>query len=147
MSKRDITLDLFVVFLHPEPTIEQTEVQDQALHQVVLRTLEIQGAAKQSSDAVVVDTINTFGQRAEKLGGTLAVVLESFQESLQSMDEDQRKNILDSLLAKARDQKLRGYLGKSSEGILERMEKWAENITNNRLPLHVNEVIIYPDIN
>jgi len=145
MSKRDITLDLFVVFLHPEPTIEQTEVQDQALHQVVQRTLEIQGAAKQSSDAVVVDTINTFGQRAEKLGDSLAVVLESFQESLQSMDEDQRKDILDSLQAKARDQKLRGYLGKSSEGILERMERWAENITNNRLPLHVNEVIIYPD--
>lgn len=145
MSKRDIVLDLYVVFLHPEPTVEQFKVQDPALHQVVQRTLEIQGAAKQSSDAVVVDTINTFGKRGEKLGDTLLVLLESYQETLRSVDEKQRRAILDRLLDKVRERELRGYLGRSGEGILERMEGWAENIIGDRLPLQVEAVKIYPE--
>jgi len=61
------------------------------------------------------------------------------------MDEGNRRQILDSLREKASEQKLRGYLGDNGEGILDRIDIWAENITNNRLPLQVNEVIIYPD--
>ena len=144
-SKRDIVLDLYVVFLHPEPTVGPLDIKDPALHQVVQRTLEIQGAAKQSSDAVVVDTINTFGKRGEKLGDTLLVLLESYQETLRPADEKQRRAILDRLLEKARERKLRGYLGSSGEGILERMEGWAENIIRDRLPLQVEAVKIYPE--
>ena len=145
MSKRDLVLDLYVVFLHPEPKVDPVEIQDPALHQVVQRTLEIQGAAKQSSDAVVVDTINTFGKRGEKLGDTLLVLLESYQETLHPVDEKQRRAILDRLLEKARERELRGYLGRSGEGILERMEGWAENIIRDRLPLQVEAVKIYPE--
>ena len=145
ISKRDIVLNLYVVFLHPEPKVDPVEIQDPALYQVVQRILEIQGAAKQSSDAVVVDTINTFGKRGERLGDTLLVVLDSYQETLRSVDEEQRRAILDRLLEKARERELRGYLGKNSEGILERMEDWAEKIINNRLPLQVEAVKIYPD--
>jgi predicted acylesterase/phospholipase RssA len=145
MSKRDVVLDLYVVFLSPEPTLEPAEVQDQAFHQVIQRTLEIQGAAQQSSDAVVVNTINTFGKRAERLGDTLLVLLESYQETLSSLDEGQREAALDQLREKARQQKLRGFLGSSGEGILERMDGWASDLISARLPLHVDTVIVYPD--
>lgn len=37
------------------------------------------------------------------------------------------------------------YRGKSSEGILERMKDWAEDLLSNGLPLHVEEIKIYPD--
>jgi predicted acylesterase/phospholipase RssA len=145
VSKRDVILDLYVVFLSPEPTLKQAEVEDQAFHQVIQRTLDILGAAQQSSDAVVVNTINTFGKRAERLGDTLLVLLESFQETLSSLDEEHRETALEQLREKAKQQQLRGYLGSSGEGIVERMNDWASDLIRGRLPLHVDSVIIYPD--
>jgi hypothetical protein len=143
-SKRDACLDLYIVFLHPEPTITPEEISDPAFHQVISRTLEIQSAAKQSSDAVTVDTINTFGRRAENLGDTLSVVLESYQALLQASSPEQRQAIEDELQQRARDAGLRGYLGSDSEGILDRMQSWAQDLTHNKLPLQINKVVIYP---
>jgi hypothetical protein len=51
---------------------------------------------------------------------------------------------LDQLRQRAKDRSLRGYLGSSGEGILERMEGWAEEIVSERLPLHIDAVKIYP---
>jgi hypothetical protein len=144
-SKREIVLDLYTIFLHTEPKIEQTEIEDQAAHQVVQRTLEIQGAAKQTNDAVVVDTINTYGRRAERLGDTLSVVLSSLKDSLNSVDEGNKRQIFDSLREKSKEHKLRINLGQNDEDVLDRIDDWAENMVNNRLPLQVNEVIVYPD--
>jgi hypothetical protein len=144
-SKRDIVLDVYVVFLEPEPLVRPDDVKDPALHQVVQRTLEIQGVAKQSADAVVVDTINTFGRRGERLGDTLLLVLESYQETLRSLGQDERRAILDRLLESARDRALRGYLGADGEGILARMEAWAQSLVEDRLPLQVDVVRIYPE--
>ena len=145
ISKRDLALDLYIVFLHPEPAIDPADVRDQAFHQVLQRTLAIQGAAKQTNDAVIVDTVNTFGQRGERLGDTLLVVLESYQKALESLDEEQKDAALNQVRQRAKEQQLRGYLGRSSEGILERIEGWAENIVSNRLPLHIDAVKIYPE--
>jgi hypothetical protein len=144
-AKRDVALDLFVVFLEPEPLVRPVDVEDPALYQVVQRTLEIQGVAKQSADAVVVDTINTFGKRGERLGDTLLLVLDSYQETLRSLDQDERRAILDRLLESARERALRGYLGAGGEGILERMEAWAQDLVDDRLPLQVDVVRIYPE--
>jgi hypothetical protein len=145
LSKSELVLDLYVVFLHPEPVVSSVEVQAPALYQVVQRTLEIQGAAKLSSDAVVVDTINTFGWRGELLGKTLLLVLDSYREALDGLDAEQRRTMLDQLRQAARAQKLRGYLGEDSEGILERMSEWAAEIVDERLPLYVNEIRVYPE--
>jgi len=145
LSKREVELDLYIIFLHPEPVVDEREIGDLPFHQVLTRTLEIQGAAKQSSDAVVVDTINTFGQRAESLGDALMVVLKSYQDHLKALSEEQRMVILDDLQQQARDAQLRGFLGRSGEGILERIEAWAEDIIDQKLPMHINKVIIYPD--
>jgi hypothetical protein len=144
-SKRNVALDLYVVFLEPEPLVRSVDVEDPALHQVVQRTLEIQGVAKQSADAVVVDTINTFGKRGERLGDTLLLVLDSYRETLRSLDQDERDAILDRLLESARERALRGYLGTDGQGILERMEAWAQGLVDNRLPLQVDVVRIYPE--
>ncbi len=76
LSKRDVNLDLYIIFLHAEPKVDQLEDEDPALHEVVNRTLEIQGSAKLSSDAVVVQTINTFGKRGDALGQALVAFLE-----------------------------------------------------------------------
>ncbi len=145
LSRRKISLDLYVVFLHPEPAIKPQEIGDPAMHEVVSRTLEIQSAAKQSSDAVTVDTINTFGQRAENLGDTLTLVLESCQELMESASPVQQKTIQDSLQQRARKSGLRGYLGSTSDGILERIQSWSQDQIQNKLPIHINKVVIYPD--
>jgi hypothetical protein len=145
ISKRDLTLDLYIIFLHTEPAVDPVDVQDPAFHQVLQRTLAIQGAAKQSSDAVVVDTVNTFGKRGEKLGDTLLVVLEGYQEALQLLDEEQRAAALNQVRQRAKEQRLRGYLGGSGDGILERMEDWAKKTVSNRLPMQIDAVKIYPE--
>jgi len=145
VSRRDLVLDLYVVFLHPEPRVDPVEIGDPAFHQVIGRTREIQGAAKLSSDAVVVDTINTFGRRGEQLGETLMALLASTRETLQSMDEGERRGILERLREDVRQRGIRGYRGADSEGILDRMADWAEDILDTRLPLQVTEVTIHPE--
>ena len=145
VSRQDVVLDLYIVLLHVEPRAKQVEIRDPALHQVVQRTMEIQGAAKQSSAAVVLDTINTFGQRGEKLADSLLAVLGSYQEALQSLDAEQRRVLLDRLRDEVKRRGVRGYQGQSGEGILDRMEDWAEEILSDQLPLQVRAVKIYPE--
>jgi len=144
-SRQDVVLDLYVVFLHAEPQVDPADIQDPALHQVVQRTLEIQGAAKQSSAAVVVDTINTFGRRGEKLAGSLLAVLDSYQEALRSLDDAQRRDLLDRLRDDIARRGVSGYRGQSGEGILDRMADWVEEILSEQLPLQVKAVKIYPE--
>lgn len=144
VSRQDVVLDLYVVFLHAEPRVEPVEIQDPALHQVVQRTMDIQGAAKQSSAAVVVETINTFGQRGEKLAGSLLAVLDSYQEALRLLDDAQRRALLDRLRDEVKRRGVRGYQGQSGEGILDRMEDWAEEMLGDQMPLQVRAVKIYP---
>ena len=143
-SKRDVVLELFVIFLGVEPKITPDEAKEPNFFQVVQRTLEIQGTAKQTSDTNTVSTINTFGQRGEELGQALKLALESFQESLEGLDEAQRAQVESQLREKARQAGLKGYLGRESAGILERMARWADDQVANGLPLHVDEVKIYP---
>jgi hypothetical protein len=145
VSRQDVVLELFVVLLHVEPRVEQATIQDPALHQVVQRTLEIQGAAKQSSSAAVVDTINTYGERGERLADSLLAVLGSYQEALRSLDEDQRRALLDRLRDEVSRRRVRGYRGESGEGILDRMAGWAEEILRDQMPLQVSVVKIYPE--
>jgi hypothetical protein len=142
LSKRDLVLDLYAVWLHPEPKVDPVEIQDPALHEVVGRTLEIQGAAKLSSDAVVVSTINTFGERGEDLGEALSVLLENLDAGLA---RDQKAVFQDHIREAARERGLRGFLGRDGEGILDRMADWADEIMAKRLPLHVEEVKIFPE--
>ena len=145
VPRQDVVLDLYVVLLHVEPRVDPVEIQDPALYQVVQRTLEIQGAAKQSSSAVVVDTINTFGRRGEKLAGSLLAVLDSYQEALDLLDEGQRRALLDRLRDEVARRGAGGYGGRSGEGILDRMEAWAEEMLGDQMPLQVKAVKIYPE--
>ena len=145
VSRQDVVLDLYVVLLHVEPRAKQVEIQDPALHQVVQRTMEIQGAAKQSSAAVVLDTINTFGQRGEKLADSLLAVLGSYQEALRLLDDNKRRVLLDRLRDEVARRGVSGYRGQSGEGLLDRMEDWAEEMLKDQMPLQVRAIKIYPE--
>jgi hypothetical protein len=145
LSKRDVTLELFIIFLGVEPKVSPDEVKDPNLFQVVKRTLEIQGVAKESSDANTVNTINTFGKRGEDLGRALQLVLDSYQASLDTLSPEQRQSVEADLRLKALQNGQIGFLGKESDGILERMERWANGIIANGLPMQVDEVKIYPE--
>lgn len=107
------------------------------------RTLDIQGAAKQSNDVAVVNTINTFGKRAARLGDTLLMVLESYQATLGLLDESLKGAVLEHLQEKTREQMLRSYLGRRGGGIWVRMEDWAAILISGRMPLQVNAVKLY----
>lgn len=145
LSRRDVALDLYVVFLHPEPTVDPAEIRDPAFHQVVQRTLDIQGAAKKSSDAVTVETINTFGKRGERLGEALLLLLEGIEEALSALTPEQRSTVLEHLREAARERGIRGFRGESGAGILGRMEGWAEEILDERMPLQVRAMKVHPD--
>ena len=67
-SKRETTLEMFVVFLYPEPKVKEVNNECPTTFDVVQRTRGIQGAAKLSSDAVTVKTINQIGKQGEDLG-------------------------------------------------------------------------------
>ena len=145
ISKREVVLELFVIFLGVEPKVKEQEIQDPNLYLVVKRTLDIVGVAKQTSDANTVSTINTFGQRGAELGQALMLVLESYQENLGAQDPGQQRQAEEQLREKARQSGHRGYLGDGAEGILKRMAKWADERVAQDLPLHVEEVKIYPE--
>ena len=132
ISKQNVDLELFIIFLGVEPKVEQVEARDPALYQVVNRTLAIQSAAKQSSDAVVVNTINTFGDRGSALGQSLVALLQSTRSMLDQAEPPQRKMLEDALLQNARELKLRGFLGRNSDGILQRLEDWVEETLSKK---------------
>jgi hypothetical protein len=145
VGKRDVILDQYIIFLHPEPKVASLEEIDPYLFETVQRTREMQGVSKQTSDAVIVDTINSFGKKGEDLGETLLILLDSLQETLDGLDDKDKKAIEDRLRELARLRDITGYRGTKSAGILERMAEWGQKTIDNRLPLHVNEIIIYPD--
>ena len=145
ISKQNVDLELFIIFLGVEPRVDEVDARDPALYQVVNRTLAIQGVAKQSSDAVVVNTINTFGDRGSTLGQSLLALLHSTRSLLDQLEPDHRQVLEDALLKNARELELRGFLGRSSEGILQRMEDWAQDMLAKKMPLHVSEIKVYPE--
>jgi predicted acylesterase/phospholipase RssA len=144
LSKREVTMDLYVIFLGTEPKVDPDDAQDPTIFEVVQRTLAIQGAAKESTDANTVSVINTFGARAERLGRSLEVLLESYRQTLSGLDEQTRRQVEASLREKAQAAGLRGYLGRSPTGILDRMSNWTATSIAKDLPLHVDEVKVYP---
>ena len=145
ISKQNVDLELFIIFLGVEPKVEEVDARDPALYQVVNRTRAIQGVAKQSSDAVVVNTINTFGDRGSALGQSLLALLQSTHSLLDQLDPAQREILEGALLENARELKLRGFLGRSSDGILQRLEDWAQEMLGKKMPLHVSEIKVYPE--
>jgi hypothetical protein len=143
--RRDTVLELFVIYLYPEPGVNPAGTANPAIFQVVGRTLEIQGAAVKSSEGVTVDTINTFGQRAEDLGRALQALLASHRDLLSRLPEaDQaaaNKNLTDSIAQLGLDLPPRG----PNDDILNQLAVWAAQMIGDKLPLPVSKVIVYPD--
>jgi hypothetical protein len=145
ISKREAVLELYVIFLETEPRINQEDMQEPLLYEVVQRTLAIQSAAAKSSDAVVVNTINGFGERADKLARSLLAVLGGLEKVRDEIDAEHYRELEEVIRTLVQEQAITGYLGSESGDILERMQKWAEETLANRLPLHVDEIKVYPD--
>lgn len=145
VSRREVELKLFVIFLDTEPKVDPEKVKDPAIFEVVNRTLKIQGAAKRSSDTNTVGTINTFGQRGEDLAQALKSLLESFQETMAGADAVQKQSFEQQLYARTQALGLRGFLGEDSSGILERMGQWVDVQLAKGLPINIDTVKIYPE--
>jgi hypothetical protein len=138
--RRDYALDLFVVFLNIEPVAVPDEAMDPELYQVVKRTLDIQATATLTSDAVVVDTINGFGERGEQLARQLAGLSEGVRRLLPDLAADQREALTTQL-----QQQVPGADGKTADQILDEASGTATAALQRRLPLHVQEVKIFPE--
>ena len=144
ISKRDVELDLFVVLLHAEPKVAPDEAKDPSLYEVVQRTLNIQSAAKLSSDAVVVENINRFGARGEELARLLKAVLRGLGPFLETLDESQQEALRGQIADILASDAMLGEPVKPGDDIL----GWVEQRTNtllSRLPLQVTEIKILPD--
>lgn len=143
-SKRDYELELFVVWLHPEPRVDPNKAKDPAIFEVVGRTLEIQGAAKLSSDSVVVETINTFGKRGEYLGEAFQALLKGTNQVLEGLGTEERQKALEVIAKQADQAQIYRFPEKAEADLLERMQKWSQDRMDS-LPLHVDVVKIFPE--
>ncbi|HLA99533.1 MAG TPA: patatin-like phospholipase family protein [Anaerolineales bacterium] len=143
-AKRDYELELFVIWLHPEPRLDPKELADPAIFEVVGRTLEIQGAAKLSSDSVVVGTINTFGQRGEYLGEAFQALLAGASQVLDDMEPAQKQAALEKIAAQAKQAGVYRLPSEPSDDLLDKMHRWSADRLDS-LPLHVDMVRIFPE--
>lgn len=143
-SKRDVILEMYIVFLEKEPRIPEDQARDPLFYEVVQRTLAIQSAAVKTSDAVVVETINKFGERSEELARSLLAVLDGLEKSKDKINADQLSE-LEIIISELAPKKAIAARGKSKGSTLEKMRVWAEEMLSEKLPLHVEEVKIYPD--
>jgi hypothetical protein len=144
--KRDVILELYVIFLEKEPRIEKEKAADPLLYEVVRRTLAIQSAAVKTSDAVVVDTINNFGDRGDELARSLLAVIDGLEKSSIVLDQNQLQALEDCIRDEAPISFLVSYnKAKNQKSTLEFMKGWAEDMLASKLPLQVDEVKIYPD--
>ena len=144
-ARRDVQLDLFVIYLDTEPKVGLDTVPDPAIYKVVNRTLAIQGTAKATSDTNTVDTINAFGWKSENL----ALVLQSFvglsQAAYANVPVEQRQQVEADLFQRLVDFGVDAkVIGNQPDGILERMQAWVNNAVEKDLPLHVELVKVYP---
>ena len=146
-SRRNVLLDLYMVYLETEPKIAPDDAKNPPLYAVLQRTLAIVNAAKQSTSADTVQTINTFGKRGRKLGNATLALLDTLAMVLDQMDDAQDRLAAEAHLRSAASQRgLSGFLGdESGKGILERMTAWANDQVDNALPVLVNEIKIYPE--
>ena len=148
LSKRDVVLDLFVVFLDAEPKVDQVKANDPAIFDVVARTLALQSAATRSSDANTVDTINAFGQHGEELGRVLRVLLKNYQENLTHLNPSEVSQAREELRENLRVLGIHDLTGKAdqpSEDMIDQIKHWSDKVIDKGLPLHVNVVRIYPE--
>jgi hypothetical protein len=146
VAKRDAVLELYVIFLEKEPRISSDQASQPLLYEVVQRTLSIQSAAVKTSDAVVVNTINTFGQRGDDLARALLAVIEGLEKSPTPLDHSQIENLEECIKQMApRSAYTFRQNGDDPQNILQTMKAWVEDMLATRLPLHVDEIKIYPD--
>jgi len=143
-SKRDVILELYIIFLEKEPRIPENQARDPLLYEVVQRTLAIQSAAVKTSDAVVVNTINKFGERSEELARSLLAVLDGLEKSKDKLNTDQLFE-LETSISESVPKNAIAARGTSKGSTLDRMRAWAEEMLSEKLPLHVEEIKIYPD--
>jgi hypothetical protein len=162
-SRRDYVLDLYVVFLHSEPNPGVVGTLDNpALYQVVARTLRIQGAAKLTSDAGVVKTINHFGRQGEELGRQTQLLLDGVKDLLVHLDDDlgdslseeEREQIAqrieerlwDRLQQQADSFGFSRFRADNLQALLDAIQARGADVQEHRLPLEVKPIEIYPDV-
>lgn len=145
LGKRDVVLDLYIIYLETEPKISRDQAQAPLLPEVVQRTLAVQSTAVKTGNAPVVKTINSLGNQGEALARTLLSLLAALRQTEGPLDEAQRKALEELVRKIASEQGLEGYLGKNSRDILTRMEAWATQTLQESLPLHVEQIKIYPE--
>jgi hypothetical protein len=149
LSRREVVLDLFVIFLDTEPKVDPDKARAPTIFEVVARTLAIQGAAKRSSDANTVGTINAFGQHGEELGKVLQALLENYRETLGSLDPTKAHQAQERLRERVRTLLIRDLSGKidqaANDMILDQIDQWSEKVISSSLPIHVNVIKIYPE--
>lgn len=142
---REEMLELYVIYLETEPSVQYDEEADPLISEVVSRTLALVSAAGEKGRANTFETINSFGNRAEQIARILGIVLESYKEALKELDADKRRDVEEKLLKQAQELWRRDFSKVTSDGILDKVSQWAEESFINRLPLQVETVKIYPE--
>jgi hypothetical protein len=149
LSRREVVLDLLVTFLDTEPKVDPDKANAPTIFEVVTRTLAIQGAAKKTSDANTVGAFNAFGQRGEELGIVIQALLESYRETLGSLDPSKARQAQERLRERVSALLIRNLSGKidqaSSDMILDQIDQWSENVVSANMPMRVNVIKVYPE--
>ncbi len=165
--RRDVTLDLYTVLLHRLPAQEEEATSNPTMYDVVSRTLEINSAAKLTTDVNYVEMVSDYGDRAEQLAEMLLVLLETVDELSDEAESslkkenfyrkvrevasrhDERKfdsgkhrtGHFDTLMIKSRE----NDLWRGADKILPRIKQMCERWLDRGMPLDLNIVRIHPD--
>jgi hypothetical protein len=153
---RELSLDLYTVFLHPAPDPGHLEPGPMpASYQVVKRTLEVRGAATLASDAVSLRTINYFGSRGEHLDHVAGALADGLSDLTTNLAQDMQGILTEEQLAEldtavssrleAHVQEAAGRKGHDLPANLAHIQKDLRTHLKKKLPLQVEPVEIYPD--
>ena len=166
MWRRDATLDLYTVLLHKLPAQKEDEAKDPSMFDVVKRTLEINSAAKLTTDATYAETIANYGNKAEQLAELLLVLLEAIykldQKSDSSLEIEELYEQIREVAHRYNEEKFKeGYRlqhfkilmddpqGEKTEEdafeLLSNIKKLCERWLERGLPLDLNVIKIHPD--
>lgn len=164
LSMSNTQFDLFTILLEKEPGTkkEQDSESDplENLHpmEVVSRTLEIRSGAKMLTDTHILNVINKFGERGNNLAMMLGAILESLKKA--DIDKDKLDQISAQIIERLHlDDPENVHLYEYNEtffqnnggeevtldNVLQNIEGELTRLQNEKLPMNVRALEIFPD--
>jgi hypothetical protein len=144
LSEQDVIIQRYLVFPHPEPKLAPEEAESPTSFEAYTRTQNLQSAAKLASELRMTQKINFIGSQAADFSQALQLWLDGLKEVFPHDSDQPIAEIEEAVQVLARKAGMRGFIGSTSDGILNRLEMW-NKMRFGRLDFEVDEITIRPE--